>query len=286
MQMIDHGAQLGYIQTKKSLTEIAEDRRLAERGMGVQEGNLAEKQKPKPEEKTALMKNLIAAGIKPGTPEFSQAVLDSLSKNKTEVNIGGVEKAFEKKFGEKNAEMFFKRKSSAEDAIVSLDAIKEAKTLLDSGIVTGKGAKFLTGFGNALQTIGINIAEDKIANTQAFIAAQAKQTAQLIKAFGAGTGLSDSDREYSERAAGGDISFTEGAIRKILTLNEKAARNSIKYYNGMAASIEKYHPGISPFPLQINIKDDTANGKDNAKDDTTIDVENMTNEQLLNIVNG
>ena len=41
MQMIDHGAQLGYIQTKKSLTEIAEDRRLAERGMRVQEGGLA-----------------------------------------------------------------------------------------------------------------------------------------------------------------------------------------------------------------------------------------------------
>jgi hypothetical protein len=54
---------------------------------------------------------------------------------------------------------------------------------------------------------------------------------KLIKQFGAGTGLSDADREFAKDMAGGRISLDAKAINKILDINERAARNVITRHN-------------------------------------------------------
>jgi hypothetical protein len=53
----------------------------------------------------------------------------------------------------------------------------------------------------------------------------------LIKQFGAGTGLSDDDRKFATDMAGGRISLDAKAINRILSINEKAARNTITRHN-------------------------------------------------------
>ena len=53
----------------------------------------------------------------------------------------------------------------------------------------------------------------------------------IIKAFGAGTGLSDADREYALKAAAGDITMTEESLRRIIYLNEIASRTLILKHN-------------------------------------------------------
>ena len=80
----------------------------------------------------------------------------------------------------------------------------------------------------------------------------AANTAKIIKQFGAGTGLSDADREYALKAAAGDISMDEKAIRKILNINNKAAQNAINKHNRDVSGIK------TNIPLSVDVKDYTA----------------------------
>lgn len=157
---------------------------------------------------------------------------------------------FGKALGKGLADDFLEQRTAAQDAVKSLQGAVEARQLLDSGVITGFGADFGVGFGKALQQAGWNVAPDAIANTEAFVASRAKEVGRIIKLFGAGTGLSDADRAYAEKAAAGEITMTEESIRRILDINERASKNVIKNYNEQAAQIPE---GASPFPLAIDM---------------------------------
>ena len=103
--------------------------------------------------------------------------------------------------------------------------------MLDRGIVSGLAADVRVTFGKALQLAGFNYADEDIANTEAYVASSASRTAQIIKAFGAGTGLSDADREYAAKAAAGKIELTEKSLRRILDINERANAYAVRRWN-------------------------------------------------------
>ena len=65
---------------------------------------------------------------------------------------------------------------------------------------------------------------------------------QLIKQFGAGTGLSDADREFAMQMAGGKITLTEQALRKILDINDKAANRVIDTHNRKYSGVKTNIP--------------------------------------------
>lgn len=155
--------------------------------------------------------------------------------------------AFEKEFGKQGASQFFERRQGALDAVQSLTASQEARDLLKSGVITGFGADWVTSFGSALQRLGFNEG-DAVANTQAFVATRAQEVGRIIKLFGAGTGLSDADRQFATKAAAGDITLNEQAIKRILDINERASRNVIDLYNKDASQID---PSLSPFDLTV-----------------------------------
>jgi hypothetical protein len=140
------------------------------------------------------------------------------------------------------------RRKEATDAKHSLISSNTAIDLLNEGIITGTGANFLVATGKALQRVGINFSEDAVENTEAFVANQAKQVAQIIKAFGAGTGLSDADREYAEKAAAGKITASEKSIRRIIDINQRASMNVIQEFN---TDIGKLPKGVAPYDLTI-----------------------------------
>lgn len=139
--------------------------------------------------------------------------------------------------------------NNASDAQKSLDANATATQLLDSGVITGTGADLKLSFGKALQSAGIKFGDNEIANTEAFIANRAQQVGQLIKMFGAGTGLSDADREYAKQAAAGNIELTEASIRKIIDISNTAASNVISGYNSTVKSLTDAGHRISLPPL-------------------------------------
>jgi len=146
------------------------------------------------------------------------------------------------------------QRDDAMGAAKALQGLSEAKSLLNSGMITGSGAEFLTSMGNVLASrLGFKKYEDPVANTQAFAATMGSQVAQIIKQFGAGTGLSDADREYAEKIVGGKISLNEEAIKKLIDINERGYRNVIKNYNKIAKDVSS-RPGAQDnllFDLEV-----------------------------------
>ena len=142
------------------------------------------------------------------------------------------EKAFETELGKEQAGELIKSRTAARDAASIIDTVKTGRDIMKSGMITGAGADFLVNFNQALKTVGIDAGfADAAANSQAFTANMAGNVGKLIKQFGAGTGLSDADREFAKDMAGGRISLDAKAINRILDINERAARNVIARHN-------------------------------------------------------
>jgi hypothetical protein len=166
----------------------------------------------------------------------------------TQVNLPTQEKEFEKTLGGKQAETLIKSREGAMDAASILQTNEVGRNLLKSGAITGAGADFFVGLNQALKTAGIDAGyADASANSQAYAAAMGQNTAKLIKQFGAGTGLSDADRMYAEKIAAGTITMDEKAIRKVLDINDTAARNVIKLHNKNVEGIK------TNIPLKVDL---------------------------------
>jgi hypothetical protein len=198
---------------------------------------------PKEAEPTAGMREYqeaVRQGFKGTFMEYKQALQPKPAQ--TVVKLPEQEKAFEAKLGAEQAEKLVKDKAAAEDARSIVSTIEEGRRLLKSGIITGFGADFLTGLGAALNQAGISFAEDSVANTQAFTANMAANVGRIIKQFGAGTGLSNADREYAEKMAGGKVTLDRKSIERILDINERMARNVISLHNRNAAKVKTNVP--------------------------------------------
>ena len=174
----------------------------------------------------------------------------------TTVKLPQQEAAFETELGKKQAAKIFEDQVVAQDARAIIDTVQQGRQLLKSGVITGFGAEALTQIGSALNQIGISFAEDSVANTQAFAANMAANVGRVIKQFGAGTGLSNADREYAEKMAGGKVTLTKDAIERILDINERAARNSIVSHNKRVKGVKTNIPlEVEEPPREIGAKD-------------------------------
>lgn len=185
----------------------------------------------------------------PQTGTLTTITGDKPPASVTNVNMKQ-ESAFEGELGKENVKDIKGTQAKAKEAVIGINTIHQARNLLDSGVITGVGAEYRTKFGQALQQMGFSKSDNKIANTQAFTALMASNVGQMIKQFGAGTGLSDADREFATKMAGGDISIDEQSIRKILDLNEKASRNVIKLHNQSVKGIKSMIPLDVPEPAE------------------------------------
>lgn len=147
------------------------------------------------------------------------------------IELPAQEKAFESELGQAQAKKIMADKNAAEDAVSIIETARRGRELLSGPMITGFGAEFLTSLGSALNQAGFSFAADSVANTQTYASNMAQNVAKLIKQFGAGTGLSNEDRNYAEKMAGGKISLDKPALLKILEINERAATNVINRHN-------------------------------------------------------
>jgi hypothetical protein len=190
---------------------------------------------------------------KASTLEGSAAPTYNKPAASTVVNVNNAqEKEFEKQLGKGQADKVLASKASAEDAAQILATNMVGKTLLDKGMLTGVGANFFTTLNQGLSQAGIDFGyADAAQNSQAYGALMAANTAKIIKQFGAGTGLSDADREYALKAAAGDIKMDEKAIRTILDINNRAAQNVINKHNKMVKTVEDKTKTILPYSVEV-----------------------------------
>jgi hypothetical protein len=139
----------------------------------------------------------------------------------------------------------------ATTASKALNQSNDAIDLLNSGVITGTGAEFIKNTGKLINRIGFSAFEDDVKNTEAFMANMGNATLAILGsgALGAGTGISDNDRKFAKQIAGGEISLSEKAIRRILSLNQKVNLNTINRFNDDLSKIPR---GSMPFDLRID----------------------------------
>ena len=111
----------------------------------------------------------------------------------------------------------------------ALSAYDDADKLLKGKVITGAGAEAVLALNKALGFFGIQSQE--AADTEVLKARLAIPVFSLVKQLGAGTGISNADREYAEMAAGGKISLNKDAIIRLVEIGRKASRNTVDSYN-------------------------------------------------------
>lgn len=119
---------------------------------------------------------------------------------------------------------FDERAKLAKSAATGLVALRDARAALDAagGAITGAGADTKLLLSKAGAAFGIT--DPKAAeNTETFRAAIAPQVAAMLKSTVGTTNISNSDREFAEKAAGGSIALEAGSIRRLLNIMERAA---------------------------------------------------------------
>jgi hypothetical protein len=168
------------------------------------------------------------------------------------INLPEQEKGFETDLGKGQAKRILDSQVAAQDAASIIDTVRTGRDIMKSGMITGAGADFLVKFNQGLKTAGIDAGfADAAANSQAFAANMAGNVGRLIKQFGAGTGLSDADREFATAMAGGKISVDAKAINRILDINERAARNTITRHNKDVKGIKTNIPLEVEMPPEV-----------------------------------
>jgi len=126
--------------------------------LGLTIEQMAERQQLKPQNPTSLQKNLIAAGLKPGTPEFEQAVLTSVTKPQTSVTVGGGDSAFQKELAKGQAKNVA---TVREEADAAIDANQSLSILENIDVNTGAlepAKQGLAAFANAFGLDGSKLA--------------------------------------------------------------------------------------------------------------------------------
>ncbi len=150
----------------------------------------------------------------------------------TNINVGGGGKmrevAFTELFKKKNDEM--SSLIAAKPNIEAMDALLGA--IDDKGqVITGKLAKLELGAKALINAAAGREVYQDVAATQEYIGYTVNLVGQIIKQFGAGTGLSDKDREFAERAAAGDITMDHSALKRLVGMAKKVTKAKGDVYN-------------------------------------------------------
>jgi len=127
---------------------------------------------------------------------------------------------------------------AANKAVTSVESIDTSLENIDN-MFTGYGATFRMDVARAARVAGIDIsAADQIENTEQYASLAGARVADYITNLGAGTGLSDADREFAQKVVAGDIGMSPETMRRLLTTIRKQNVRTIKQYNTLRSTVE------------------------------------------------
>jgi hypothetical protein len=141
------------------------------------------------------------------------------------VNLPAQETELGKALGKGAGEEFVGMSTNARSAVSTLEQLNEIEPLT-------KSPAFISGtLGDARLTVAKALGLPGVEETQTYFAAVGRQVGENIKMFGAGTGLSDADREFAKQMAAGSIELTPQSIQKIIRINRRVSETVIRNYN-------------------------------------------------------
>jgi hypothetical protein len=177
----------------------------------------AEKSPQSVQEHEHYKKNFQPTELTPKPMPYEAWVTAKARASATTVNMGGGS----------DKQIFDTMDAGAKEArstATGLVALRSARAALegDGGTITG----FRANERLALQKAGafLGVTDPKaIQNTETFRSAIAPQVAAVLKATVGTANISNSDREFAEKAAGGSITLDEGSIKRLLDIMERAS---------------------------------------------------------------
>jgi len=229
-------------------------------------GKLPETKAPKPTHETT---DIIVGGktlryqLNPETNRYDILVGEVAPKTGQVINIGGSksQNKFFEELGKQTADATVKSQIDAQDSAGTINIIRDGVKQLDAGIFSGTGAKVKLAFNKFLKLGGMKLGGQTIENTETFAANAGSLVGKIIKQFGAGTGLSDADREFAMKIAGGDISLDEQSIRKLLDIGERINIAIINEHNKKAEKVMQSPQYDLPVDLKVEVPESTKQAK-------------------------
>lgn len=139
---------------------------------------------------------------------------------------------------------FAKSREDAQGAADTVRSLHSARQQLEGGIIAGAGADQRL----ALQKVGalLGVADpSSIVNTETFRTQLKPVVLSTVKGLGAGSGISNADRDFALEAVGGSINLDEKTISRVLDITERAARAKIDRFNKQSQKMLETQPTLS-----------------------------------------
>lgn len=164
-----------------------------------------------------------------GTFQDYQIEMKKAGASQVNVNGGGTDKQI---FDETKA-----RADAARAANVGLSAINTAQEALP-GAITGAAANERLALQKVAALFGAGNV-NAITNTETFRSAIAPQVSAMLKATVGSTQISNADREFAEKAAGGSITLDATSIQRLLNIMRAANSEIVRGFN---ADLDTVYP--------------------------------------------
>src|SRR5215213_967969 len=134
---------------------------------------------------------------------------------------------------------------AVDNARKTLEATAAMRDQLNApgGVITGAAA----GDRLALQKVAslFGVADPSaITNTESLKAAAGPLVLATVKSLGSGSGISNADREFAEKIAGGNISLDETSIRRLIDIQERAATASMARSQRVIQQLIQTNPNL------------------------------------------
>jgi len=179
--------------------------------------------------------------------EAQKARIAGAGAARTTVNLPPAGKKFSETLGETAGKRLDDFRTKAESAVSSLQNSEQLAPLLND-------PKFISGtLANARLAVAKAAGID-VSATEAYFAGVGQQVAERITAFGAGTGLSDADREFAKKIAAGEETLSVESIRRIIRINDKSAQNVIDRYNKERDMLAKKEPEVKDYYPEVKFE--------------------------------
>lgn len=199
-----------------------------------------------------------AAAVSQATLPDRMAVAQA-GRSQTNVSVNTGNKSLYEGLGTQVSKNLVESADTARAAANQVAALQPAKDMLKAGIFSGTGADWRLGAARFLKTAHI-YNDERVENTDAFISQMGRQTLGLVKQLGSSNSITNADRDFAERVAGGRITMDGDAINRLVNLNEHAARAVVEQHNARIKPVldDPNVPEAFKASLRVDLSDASA----------------------------